>query len=177
MAAAEETLRALMLGGLGGDARAHEAMLREVASLLRGYFRRRLAGAETDVEDLVQESLIGVHTRRLSYDRNRAFMPWVYAIARHKLADHFRSRGVSMRHEELEEWHASSNFESACSCKMDVETLLETLPAKQRDVIRSAKINGDAISEIAASTGLSASDVKVSIHRGLKSLAARVRKS
>ncbi|MFX8624436.1 sigma-70 family RNA polymerase sigma factor, partial [Acinetobacter baumannii] len=78
--------------GLTGDSGAQERLLRALLPILRDFFRRRLRGMEDDVEDLVQETLISVHTRRASYDRERPFSPWLYSVARHRLVDHFRRR-------------------------------------------------------------------------------------
>lgn len=64
----ESRLRALMLRGLEGDAAAHTRLLGELAPLLRAYFARRMGGDHADGEDLVQETLIAIHTRRESYD-------------------------------------------------------------------------------------------------------------
>lgn len=60
----EDVLRKLMIGGLGGDAAAHATLLRMLVPPLRGFYRRRVRGTDDDVEDLVQETLIAVHTRR-----------------------------------------------------------------------------------------------------------------
>jgi RNA polymerase sigma-70 factor (ECF subfamily) len=58
---------------------------------------------------------------------------------------------------------------------MDVETLLASLPAKQAQAIRDTKLKGLSVAEAAESGGLSLADVKVSVHRGLKRLALRLR--
>ena len=52
----EQQLRAWMLQGLDGDAAAHEALLRVLVPLLRGFFGRRMRNTAADVEDLVQET-------------------------------------------------------------------------------------------------------------------------
>ena len=47
---------------------------------LERYFRRRVAMAQLD--DLVQEVLMAVHNKRATWDPDRAFLPWLAAIAR-----------------------------------------------------------------------------------------------
>ena len=42
--------------------------------------------------DLVQETLIAVHTRRESYERSQPFTAWLFAIARYKMVNAYRSR-------------------------------------------------------------------------------------
>jgi len=59
---------------LDGDAAASLALLLPLVLVLRRYYARRIACA-ADLEALVQEILIAVHTRRSRYDRDRAFGP------------------------------------------------------------------------------------------------------
>lgn len=172
MAASGTRLEALMGHSLAGDARAHEEMLRLLAPALRSYFGRRMSRAQDDVDDLVQEALIAIHTRRSSYDPSRPIFPWVYAIAKYKLIDYFR-RTKNASAEELHENDAAEEFESACAARIDVETMLGALPEKQRLAIRATQIDGESGADVSARHGWSPSDVKVSVHRGLKTLAVR----
>ncbi len=166
----EVELKSRMIQGLDGDARSHAALLREVTPLLRSFFGRRLRDDHSEIEDLVQETLIAIHTRRGSFERDRPFTPWLFSIARHKLVDHFRR---TVRHQPidgLEEILVSEGFEQSSNAALDVDRLLQALPAKQARVIRETKINGLSVAEVAARAGISESDVKVSVHRGLKTL-------
>jgi DNA-directed RNA polymerase specialized sigma24 family protein len=86
----EAALRGLLLRGLGGEDAAHRAFLMEAAALLRGFFRNRLRGSPEDAEDLVQETLVALHTRRDTYDPDYPLTAWMYAIARYRLIDHLR---------------------------------------------------------------------------------------
>jgi DNA-directed RNA polymerase specialized sigma24 family protein len=58
---------------------------------------------------------------------------------------------------------------------MDIDRLMDTLPEKQARAIRQTRLNGHSMAEAARNAGIGESDVKVSVHRGLKSLAARFR--
>ena len=164
-----------MIGGLAGDADAYRALLTALAPLLRSYFGHRLRGAANDVEDLVQETLIAVHTRRATYDRHRPFSSWFYAIARYKLIDHQRRDRHHVTIEGLEDILATEGFEDAVAARMDIDRLLGTLPVKQARAIRETKIDGLSVAEAAQRGGISEADVKVSVHRGLKRLVARLR--
>ncbi|PCG07893.1 hypothetical protein COA17_15445 [Sphingomonas ginsenosidimutans] len=90
MGTTEAALRDLMVAGLSGDAGAHAALLRALVPLLRGFYRRRVRGGDDDIEDLVQETLMAVHTRRATWDPDRPFTAWLFAIARYKMVDQFR---------------------------------------------------------------------------------------
>lgn len=174
MQANEDVLRGLMADGLDGDAAAHAALLRLLVPLLRAFYRRRANGSDDDIEDLVQETLIAVHTRRSTYDRDRAFTAWLFAIARYKMIDHFRRAGRLRPIEGLEEMLVAEDFESGTIARLDVEHLLAELPPKQARMIRATRIEGLSVSEAAQADGIGESDVKVSVHRGLKALMVRV---
>ena len=76
----EPELRALMLAGLDGDEASHKSLLTKLSAYLRAYFKGQLARigrGPSDAEDLVQETLIALHTRRHTYDRSQLLTPWV----------------------------------------------------------------------------------------------------
>lgn len=173
--ATEEQLKGWMVRGLDGDAAAQNRLLTAMAPLLRSFFARRLRGAGDDVEDLVQESLIAIHTRRASYDRDRPFTAWAYAVARYKMIDHFRRSRNNVPFEDLEDILVAEGFQEAASAKLDVDALLDGISPKQARAIRQTKIDGLSVAEAAESAGISEADVKVSVHRGLKALAERLK--
>lgn len=174
MRADEVQLRAWMVSGLNGVATDHACLLRALVPLLTAFYRRRVAGTD-EIEDLVQETLIAVHTRRATYDLDRAFTAWLFAIARYKMIDHFRRHRRTVPIEGLEEILIAEGFEAASHARMDVDGLLEMLPDKQARMIRATHIDGHSIADAAAAGGYGESDVKVSVHRGIKALAARIR--
>ena len=71
MAANEAELRALMRASLGGDAVAYRTLLSRLSANLRAYYKGKLARigrSATEAEDLTQEALMAIHTRRHTYD-------------------------------------------------------------------------------------------------------------
>ena len=174
----EIRLRALLLAGNDGDSAAYATFLRELAALLRGFYRKRLQSAPDEVEDLVQEVLIAIHNQRHTYDAAQPLTAWAHAIARFKLVDWFRRRevrgGAHVDIDDVADTLAAEDHDAG-DAKRDVATLLAELPPKQRAVIEWVKLEGLSIAEAAAKTGQSESLVKVNIHRGLKTLAARMR--
>jgi len=170
----EAELRKLMEAGLAGDTAAHAALLRALVPLLTAFYRRRCSSHASDVDDLMQETLIAVHERRATYDPERPFTGWLYAIARYKLIDHHRRRRETCDIADVEALLVEEGFEDALSARLDVDRLLDALPEKQASAIRATRIDGQAVADHAASSSLSESDVKVSVHRGLKALAARL---
>ena len=173
----EPELKALMLLSLDGDEIAYRCLLEMLRHLLVSYYARRLRqSGEADVDDLVQDTLMALHQRRITYDRERPFTAWFFTIARHKLVDHHRRKGGrSSLGLEMIDNVADGYSEDAVSAAMDVNRLLASLPAWQGDMIRQVRLEGRSVAEAAASGKRSEAMVKVSVHRGIKALAARLR--
>ena len=170
----EEELRTLMLGALDGNAASYQLFLQRISSPLRAYLRRRLTAAPDEVEDLLQETLLAVHSQRHTYRRNEPLTPWLYAVARYKMIDCLRRRS---RYEALNdpldseaEWLGVTDHD-ANESKKDLGKLLGALPDHQRLPIQHTKIEGLSVAEAAAMTGMSVSAIKVGVHRGMKALA------
>jgi len=74
----EPELHALMVAGLAGDAAAHRELLERLSRQLRGYYKGqldRIRRGTVEAEDLVQDALIAIHTRRHTYDPSQPFTP------------------------------------------------------------------------------------------------------
>ncbi len=143
-----------MVAALGGDNAAYRALLGALTPHLRAYFTRRLG--PTDAEDLVQETLIAIHTKRATYDPALPFTAWLHAIARYKLIDHFRRMKLrrTLPLEDAESVVADSEAENVAA-RRDVEQLLAKLPEKKRALVRQVKIEGLSTAEAASRSGIS----------------------
>ena len=171
----ETRLRGLMLASLDGDAAAYRTLLAELGRHLRPYFVRRLTPAfASHAEDLVQETLLAIHTRRMTYDRTRPFTAWLHAVAHHKFVDHVRRQSIrpTVPLEDDAPIFAADDHADAVA-RRDLGVVLESLPPRTGDLIRRTRVEGASIAEAAAAHGMSETAAKVSIHRGLKSLVAR----
>ena len=177
MRASEDQLRRWMASALDGDASAYTALLAALVPMLRSFFGNRLRSGSDDVEDLMQETMMAIHARRGTYDRDRPFAPWAYAVARYKLIDHFRRTRVTVPIDDLENILVSEGFETATAARLDVAKLLGGLSPKQAQAIRATRIEGLSISEAATRAEIGESDVKISVHRGLAALARKVTRS
>lgn len=177
LSAREAQLQALLLRGMAGDAAAYREFLAALAIHLRGFLRRRLERRPEEIEDLLQEILLAVHNARHTYQSEQPLTAWVQAIARYKLADHFRAFARrDALHDPLDddELFAEGDEEPAQASR-DLGKLLLQLPKRQRLPIVHVKLEGLSVEETARLTGMSSSAVKVGIHRGLKALAGMIR--
>ena len=180
MSTNELELRSLMTAGLDGDAAAYRALLGRLSAHLRSYYRGRLArtgrGA-SEAEDLVQEALLAIHTRRHTYDRAALFTPWMHAIARYKLIDHLRRTNSSHGEvpiDDASELTAHADHDGVES-SLDLGRLMARLPSKMQRAIQYVKLDGLSVAEAARRSGMTESAIKINIHRGLKALSAAIR--
>ena len=171
MTAAPDVWARLMIAAQGGDKAAYRVLLDELQVWLLRYYRRRLP--PDLVDDVVQEALIAVHTKRHTWDPARPFGPWLAGIARYKWIDRLRNLKATRAEELSESLSVGDRGNDVISAKV-LDDLLATLKPAQADAIRLVKLEGRSIEEAAALTGQSPSLVKVNIHRGLGRLAKTV---
>jgi RNA polymerase sigma-70 factor (ECF subfamily) len=159
-----------MLAGLAGEAAPYRQLLDELSRLLRAYYARRTPPG-VDAEDLVQETLIAVHTRRATYDAGQPFTAWAYAIARYKLIDQLRRARLHLRApEEAADALFVDPGADAAMASRDLDKVMADLPSRTRELIRDTRIEGLSTREAARKHDMSETAVKVAVHRGLKAL-------
>ncbi len=157
-----ERLDALMATVRGGKEAAYGQFLTEASHAIRNTLARRI-GADADLEDLVQEVLIAVHDKRHTLDPGRPVLPWINAIAKYKLIDHWRKKGRSpIVLEDADDEVAADEFAG-----MDVAVLLDQLPEAQAEAIRLTHIEGLTGAEASERVGIGLSAMKLRVHRGM----------
>lgn len=167
----------LMRAANEGDAEAYRQLLLQLTPVLRAFARWGLARAgmaDTDAEDIVQETLLAIHLKRQSWDQDASVGPWIRAIARHKMIDMLRRRGrrLYIRIEDFSEVIASDEPDPDMLFS-GVDRHLGSLPAGQRKVLRAIAIDGASIGEAAARLSMTTGAVRVALHRGLNALATK----
>ena len=171
-----------MKAGLRGDQRAYARLLGELAGVLRGILRGKLRTlSAADLEDLVQDVLLAIHNKRETWDQTRPLMPWVRAIAEHKLIDRIRQNrrsgrvfAANLSADDLAEVapQPEPEFERA---GLDVDKHLAALPERQRQIVKALTIEESSIAKVAKDLSMSEGAVRVALHRGLAALARRAR--
>lgn len=169
----------LMRAADRGDGAAYHRLLVAITPVLRATAQRGLAqaGQPTDqCEDIVQEILLAVHLKRHTWDRNAPVGPWLFAIARNKLIDALRKRGrrIFVDIDDFADRLATEPPQEQTSLGQ-VEAHLGALPTRQRDVLQAIAVDGASIREASARLSMTEGAVRVALHRGLASLAARLR--
>jgi len=119
---------------------------------------------------------LAVHLKRQTWDANAPFAPWLFAIARNKLIDALRRRGrrVFVNIDDFAETIPSEAVAETAPAT-EVAAQLQSLPARQREVLQSIAVDAISIKDTAAKLAMSEGAVRVALHRGLASLTARLR--
>jgi RNA polymerase sigma-70 factor (ECF subfamily) len=170
----ERQATALIVRAQQGDAVAYAELLTLLASLARRYARNRL-GDVPWLDDVAQEALLTVHAARPTYDVQRPFAPWFYAILSSRFIDVLRrERRVSSREiggDALSEAVAGASAAGADRFEIDrMQAALQALPPRQREIVSALKLRDESVKEVSVRMGMTESAVKVTAHRGYRAL-------
>lgn len=140
-----------------------------LAGDLRRYFARR---APPDrVDDLVQETLLRVHTRLPALRDPDRLAPWVMRIARTVLVDGLRREG---RFDPVEVEPSVAPVDPEPTPDSVVAAwlpgMVESLPERYREAVRLSELEGCSQAEVARRLGLSPSGARTRVQRGRKLL-------
>ena len=145
-------------------------------------FVLRFTGDSVAAEDVVQESLLQVHTSAATFDPTRRFKPWLFTIAANKARDYLRRR--SRRHEVPFDAHLGEEgdtgrrfihlFASDIAAPDEellidekrrvVRTVLEAMPEKLREVLVLAYYHRFPYKDIAEIVDIPLGTVKSRLH-------------
>ena len=156
-----------------GDQKAYAQLLDATARLLRPFLAKRI-NQPSEAEDVLQEILISIHKARHTYDGQRPYKPWVYAIARFRLNDYLRSHYSDrlIHAVELDEALDTSTTDVTESgfTYESIKGAIDALPGKQPMILRLLHHEGKTSKEVAAAMNMTESAVKVAAHRSYKIL-------
>jgi RNA polymerase sigma-70 factor (ECF subfamily) len=173
----EAELAMLLQAAIAGDDKAYVAFLRRTGAIVRGFARRKIVDSSLDPEDIVQDTLLAIHTKRHTWVSDTPVLPWIYAIARFKLIDAFRKRGRRVEIEINDIIETVAQQETETVSDRDMHRVIDGLAPAQRSVVAAISIEGHSIGETAAKYGMTETAVRVALHRGLRSIAKRFGRS
>lgn len=171
------SLESLMHLAQQGDKRAYARLFQAIVPILKAFIARRLNGI-TDVDDVVQDILLSIHRAGHTYDTDRPFKKWMFAIARHRLNDHLRLVYKKAAFFEIDIDEISQEiFDDDVTEDRDrreyLGKMLDSLPEKQKKIVTMMKLEGRSAQETAKAMKMNVSAVKVAAHRAYKALALK----
>jgi RNA polymerase sigma-70 factor (ECF subfamily) len=173
----EERWRAWMVAAQQGDAAAYEKLLLELVPYIRGRVRPRMFDPNA-VEDVVQNVFVSLHRARHTFRPERAFLPWIHAVARNAVVDYIRDRQrrapreVSLEADGVPEPSVAPDPPRAQDLSPELRAALEQLPDAQRQAVLLIHLEGLTVEEAATRAGVSKAALKVRAHRGYRALRA-----
>jgi RNA polymerase sigma-70 factor (ECF subfamily) len=157
-----------------GEEEAYVELLLLLTAATRSYVRLRVGAPVPWIDDAVQETLIAVHHARHTFDGCRPFAPWFYAIARNRFVDVLRREQRVRRHEFVGDASAASQCATNDTIsRVDmsaVQRALASLPPRQREIVEAMKLRDESVRDIAARLDMTMTSVKVTAHRGYRTL-------
>ena len=175
---AESQQSAWMRAAQRGDADAYRSLLAAIEPRVRAMVRARIREPAA-AEDVVQNALLSIHRGRRSYRPERPFVPWMRAIVRNSIIDHFRDRKRrGQREVELfeERWadERPESPESRTALAPELAAALAALPDGQREAVTLVQVEGLSVAEAALRAGISVGALKVRAHRGYRAMRKRL---
>lgn len=177
-----DDLSCLMSRAQAGDKLAYSSLLRLLLPILRAYVRRQFAGrTPNDVEDVVQDVLLTLHSVRATYDQAMPVLPWVLGIAANRVAEAKRRAARLYARELLVDTPPDiltcADASSGAQSYGDVEALhhaIAKLPHGQKIAVRLVKLREMTFGEAAALSGTSPAALKAAVYRGMAALRDRL---
>ena len=168
------SLEELVAKAQKGDAAAYRLFLKEIYPYVKSAMRSKLRGL-VDQEDLTQECLVGIHRNLGTYQVGKPVKPWVSAIIRYKLADHFRKISRKKEHvytklqfDVTQVPDETNDYDEAN--QQDAQEILERIPGKLKRAIELTHIKGLSYSDAADQEGISEVALRKRISRGFSKI-------
>ena len=136
--------------------------VKEYADSVYRFILKNLRNSE-DARDVVQTAFEKMWISRATVDGSRC-KSFLYTVAYHQMIDHIRKGRLVMLKEEAVEDVPVYNRQAQQTKKI-LETALARLNETQRSLVLLKDYEGYSYDEIGEITGLSASQVKVYLHR------------
>ena len=133
---------------------------------LRRFIQRRMHD-QSDVDDLLHEVFVKIHTNLDSLRDEDKLRSWLFQITRNAIADSLRRRKPF---ETLPEWLVATNNEPAELAARELaeclRPMIEQLPEHYRSALISSELEGKTQRQVAGMHGLSLSGAKSRVQRG-----------
>lgn len=164
----------LAIQAQAGDEASYRELLLKISEKMRPFLYKHIFNKDM-VEDVLQETLVGIHKALHTYNSKQSFLSWSFAICRYKLIDYIRKyQKISDNEISNDEYLVTFADDSANSYNEqldeDLQIAIDSLPEKQRQVVVMLKVKEYSVKEVAQELKISAGNVKVIAHRAYKAL-------
>lgn len=142
----------------------------------------KLVQLEVIAEELLQDLFIRIWQKRILIDPEQSFKAYLYRIAEHIVADHYRklARQVKLERDtdvqlmDLKEANEETFF--SIHAEKIINEAIEQLPAQQQKIFRWCKIEGKSYEEVSQLLNISHATINTHISRASKAIKAYILK-
>jgi RNA polymerase sigma-70 factor, ECF subfamily len=159
----------LMERARSGDREAFHVLFEDIGPLITRFLRRHLVD-RAELEDVCQEVLVAVYRSRHTYDAERLFEPWLFAIVRKVSGEHLRRSRRQTASQVYTVEVPQVPAEDAPSLALELRRALEQLPPAQMEALNLTKLLGLSVEEASRRAGTTVGSMKVRVHRAYESL-------
>lgn len=146
-------------------------------------FTRGVVDNGFHAEEITQNVFIRLWLKREALDPSRNFKAFLYTLARHEIADYFRSDRYDRRRLRLDLLHDAEHVQEQFAAAYDADRLrqlvldeIDRMPAQRREVFRLSRIEGLTNEEIARRLRISKRTVEGHLNAALRTLRVKVGK-
>lgn len=147
----------------------------ELHHQLHGFVARRVTNP-TDVDDLLQDIFVRIHTRIDTLEQAERVQAWVYQIARNVITDYYRAGQRRREHPadaavlDVAQAVGVDDEPSEAELAQCMTPLLAQLPGRYRSALELTELAGLTQQEAAGQLGLSHSGMKSRVQRGRRQM-------
>ena len=153
--------------------------------LVRRYLRRafavsiRILGNREDAEDMTQESFLAALEKLHTFDTSRPFGPWLFRIVANRSLNARKARAVR-RAEPIPDDLAAGGASPLAEVERrergeSLRAALESLPERQRQIVRLFELEGFSSIEIGDMLGMPDGTVRWHLHQARAALRAALK--
>jgi RNA polymerase sigma-70 factor (ECF subfamily) len=131
-------------------------MVREYADAVYRFIYHQVGGVVEDAEDLTQETFLAALQSAHRFRGDSRLCTWLFRIAAHKIADHWRSRRRRPPEFPLEDWHPATGEDASPPTFLEetevrdrVRAALLTLPPHYRTALVLRYVEDMPVAEMA----------------------------
>ena len=181
----DETLSALIRGAKAGEEAAFEGLVRRHYEQIYRWALAR-TGDRDEAEDVTQETLVRLHRHIGSFDGRSAFSTWLYQVTRSAAADLHRKRSrrerlaLKVKQESQEVAIDPRANEGTADDKRAsdlVQTFLEKLSERQREIFDLVDLQGFSTVEVSAMLRMEPVTVRSHLFRARKAIRKKIMES
>jgi RNA polymerase sigma-70 factor, ECF subfamily len=146
-----------------------ETIYEQFREPLKIFIAKRIPN-QANAEDMVHDVFLKIHDRIETLKEPDKLPAWIYQIARNSIIDSYRKNLQIVNSDDLLEIEQQESIDTPEDLSRMVQSMIEKLPAQDKDALLLSDFQGMKQAEIAQRLGISLSGAKSRVQRARKKL-------